>query len=143
MEKQLEIYNFNDDNDINLFNKISGIYGLVYVTYNTEEIVYVGQSKNIANRLKTHRRAKSQLQKTIDKYIASQGRVNMSKQMALYQFIDCNKSDLFFVVFTETDELDKWEEHYITLFKPRFNYKGVDVPYKTENTPEAGPQCLT
>ena len=50
--------------------------------------------------------------------------------MALYRFIDANKDDLFFVVLAETDELDKWEEHYITLFKPRFNYKGVNVPYK-------------
>jgi hypothetical protein len=50
--------------------------------------------------------------------------------MALYRFIDANKDDLFFVVLAETDELDKWEEHYITLFKPKFNYKGVNVPYK-------------
>lgn len=130
MEKQTEIYDFSDDNDIALFNKVSGIYGLMYITYETEEIIYVGQSINIANRLRTHRAAKSQFQKAVDQYIQEEGRCNRSKQMALYRFIDANKDDLFFVVLAETDELDKWEEHYITLFKPRFNYKGVNVPYK-------------
>lgn len=130
MEKQLEIYDFNDDDDINLFKKKSGIYGLIHMTYETEEVIYVGQSINIANRLKNHREAKYQLQKAIDKYILEEGRCNRSKQMALYRFIDANKDDIFFVVLAETDELDKWEEHYITLFKPRFNYKGVNVPYK-------------
>ena len=42
MEKQTEIYDFSDDNDIALFNKVSGIYGLMYITYETEEIIYVG-----------------------------------------------------------------------------------------------------
>ena len=130
MEKQTEIYDLSDDNDIALFNKVSGIYGLMYITYETEEIIYVGQSINIANRLRTHRAAKSQFQKAVDQYIQEEGRCNRSKQMALYRFIDANKDDLFFVVLAETDELDKWEEHYITLFKPRFNYKGVNVPYK-------------
>lgn len=130
MERQTEIYDLSDDNDIALFNKVSGIYGLMYITYETEEIIYVGQSINIANRLRTHRAAKSQFQKAVDQYIQEEGRCNRSKQMALYRFIDANKDDLFFVVLAETDELDKWEEHYITLFKPRFNYKGVNVPYK-------------
>lgn len=130
METQLEIYDFNDDNDINIFQKKAGIYGLMYITYDTEEIIYVGQSINLASRLKTHRNATSQLKKAIDQYILEEGRCNRSKQMALYRFIEANKDDLFFVIFKETDELDKWEEHYITLFKPRFNYKGVNVPYK-------------
>lgn len=130
MEKQLEIYDFNDDNDINIFQKKSGIYGIMYMTYETEEVIYIGQSVNIANRLRTHRNATSQLKKAIDQYILEEGRCNRSKQMALYRFIEANKDDLFFVIFKETDELDKWEEHYITLFKPRFNYKGVVVPYK-------------
>lgn len=59
--------------------------------------------------------------------------------MALYRFIDANKDDISFVVFKETEELDKWEEHYITLFKPRYNYKGVDVPYKKELAETASP----
>jgi hypothetical protein len=42
MEQQTEIYDFNDDNDINLFKKVSGIYGLLHITYETEEIIYVG-----------------------------------------------------------------------------------------------------
>lgn len=132
MEKELEIYDFNKDNDINLFKKKSGIYGLIHITYGVEEVIYIGQSVDIANRLKTHRNAKYQFQQTIDKYIKENGRSNRAKQMALYRFLDVNKEDIFFVVFKETEELNKWEEHYITLFKPRFNYKGVDVPFQKE-----------
>ena len=49
--------------------------------------------------------------------------------MGLYSFLECNMDDVFFIVLKETEELNKWEEHYISLFKPRYNYKGVDVPY--------------
>ena len=79
--------------------------------------------------MKTHRNSKYQLEKAIDQYIKEKGLCNRSKQMALYRFLNVNKEDVFFVIFKETEELNKWEEHYITLFKPRYNYKGVDVPY--------------
>lgn len=130
MEIELEMYDFNKDADINLFKKKSGIYGLIHQGYNKEEVIYVGQSKNIARRLKEHRNAKCQLEKTIDAYIKEKGQINRSKQMALYRFLECNKEDVMFVVLKETEELDKWEEHYITLFQPRYNLAGVDIPYR-------------
>ena len=128
-QETLELYDFNDDKDINLFKGKSGIYALVHISYNKEEIVYVGQSKDIARRLKQHRNAKTQLEKIITEYIKENGKCNRAKQMALYRFIDCNKDDIQFAILKETEELNKWEEHYITTYKPRYNYKGVDVPY--------------
>lgn len=130
MKVELEMYDFNKDEDVNLFRDKSGIYGLIHQTYGKEEVVYVGQSKNIARRLKEHRNAKRQLEKTIDAYIKETGKINRSKQMALYRFLECNKENVMFVVFKESDELDKWEKHYITLFQPRYNLAGVDIPYK-------------
>ena len=50
----------------------------------------------------------------------------------LYYFIGEHIDELQFVVLKETTNRDKWEEHYISLFKPKFNYKGVDVPYRNE-----------
>ena len=55
--------------------------------------------------------------------------IEKGKLSNLLQSVKVNKDDLFFVVFKETEELNKWEEYYITLFKPAFNYKGVDIPY--------------
>lgn len=127
--KELEMYDFTQTNDIDLFKGKSGIYGLIHVTHGVEKVIYVGQSVNIANRLKEHRRAKVQLEKAISSYIKENGRCNRAKQMGLYRFLEEHMDNIFFVIFKETEDLNKWEEHYITLFKPDFNYRGVDVPY--------------
>ena len=34
-----------------------------------------------------------------------------------------------FSILEETDNLNEVEERYITQYKPRYNYKGVDIPY--------------
>ena len=122
---ELEMYNFMSDEDINLFNKKSGIYGLIH----NDKVVYVGQSKNIRQRLKAHREAEYQFNKQLEKYMEENGRINRSKQMKLYKFLTYHKNEVMFVIFKETEELNKWEEHYITLFKPQYNLKGVDIPY--------------
>ena len=136
METELEMYELKNAKDRNLFKNKSGIYGLIHQGYNKEEVIYVGQSKNLANRLGDHSRPTSQLEKVISAYVKENGRSNRAKQMGLYRFLECNIDDVFFVVLKETEDLNEWEEHYITLFKPAFNYKGVDVPYKEKEKPQ-------
>ena len=122
INKQVELYDFTLE-DIRCFNGTSGIYALIY----DSEVIYVGQSINIGERLRTHRR--TTVKQIVDKIIDEGGKSNRCKQIALYDFITNNKDDIQFVVLLETNELNKYEEHYIKLFLPKYNYKGVDVPY--------------
>ena len=123
MNKELELYDFTLEN-IGMFSGKRGIYGLVY----DDEIIYVGQSKNIGNRLKTHRKANTK--SIIDHIIREEGKCNRCKQLALYYFIDENREEMNFVILEETEDLNEREKYYISLFKPKYNYKGVDVPYE-------------
>ena len=114
-----------DSRDVEIFEGKSGIYGIVY----DQDIIYVGQSKNIARRLKEHRK-ENKLNDVISQIIREQWKCNRYKQLALYRFIENNRDDIFFVVLEQTENLDDREEYYISTIKPKFNYKGVDVPYK-------------
>lgn len=114
-----------DSRDVEIFEGKSGIYGIVY----DQDIIYVGQSKNIARRLKEHRK-ENKLNDIISQIIREQWKCNRYKQLALYRFIENNRDDIFFVVLEQTENLDEREEYYISTIKPKFNYKGIDVPYK-------------
>ena len=107
------------------FEGKSGIYGIVY----DQDIICVGQSKNIGRRLREHGK-ENKLNDVISQIIQEQWKCNRYKQLALYRFIENNRDDIFFVVFVLTENLDEREESYISTIKPRFNYKGIDVPYK-------------
>ena len=107
------------------FEGKSGIYGIVY----DQDIIYVGQSKNIGRRLREHGK-ENKLNDVISQIIQEQWKCNRYKQLALYRFIENNRDDIFFVVLEQTENLDEREEYYISTIKPRFNYKGIDVPYK-------------
>ena len=104
--------------------KISGIYALTY----EDEIIYIGQSTNICNRVKSHMKD-TNVNDTIAKIYKEDGKVNRCKQLAMYHFIDKHKEDIGFKILKETDELNKYEKELIEQYKPRYNYKGVDVPY--------------
>ena len=122
MKKELEMYELTLD-EIKLFDGKQGIYGLIY----DNQIIYVGQSVNLGDRLRTHRRANTNT--IINKIIKEEGRNNLCKTLAMYYFIDANRDDMYFVILEETQDLNNREYHYISLFQPKFNYKGVDVPY--------------
>ena len=122
MNKEVELYNLSLE-DIKLFNERKGIYGLIY----NNQVIYVGQSNNLGERLRKHRRANTN--DIINKIIDEDGRCNRCKNLAMYYFIEKNREDIQFVIFEETDDLDNREYHYITLFQPKYNYKGVDIPY--------------
>lgn len=107
------------------YNNRQGVYALVY----GDQIIYIGQSKDLGKRLKEHRQENA-FQKTLEKIIKEQGRVNRCKALAMYDFINKHREEIYFIILVETQELDKYEEQYITLYQPKYNYKGVDIPYK-------------
>ena len=123
-ENNQPLYSLTEQN-MKLFNKCSGIYGLVY----QNEIIYVGQSHNICRRLHDHMK-ESAIQTTINKIYKEDGKHNRSKELAKYIFIDKHREDMEFTILQITDNLDEWEEHYITLLQPKYNYVGVDIPYR-------------
>lgn len=106
------------------FNNKSGVYALVY----GDQIIYVGQSVDLGKRLKVHRREK-QFEHTLNQVIKEQGKMNRCKQLAMYDFINKHREDMYFIILKETKELNKYEQHYITLYQPKYNYKGVDIPF--------------
>lgn len=109
--------------DIKPFNDKQGIYALIH----NGEIIYIGQSINLGNRLRTHRRANTQT--IISQIIQEEGKINRCKTLAMYYFINENIDDMYFTILEETINLNEREEYYITKHQPKFNYKGVDVPF--------------
>ena len=116
------MYEFTSE-ETRLFKDVSGIYALLH----EQEVIYVGQSKNIRDRLNKHRTMS--IDSILSQIEREEGKCNRTKQLALYMYIESHREDIAFVVLKETDNRDKWEEHYITLFHPKFNYRGVDVPF--------------
>lgn len=113
--------------NIDKYNKVKGIYALIY----KDEIIYIGQSKSIGDRLKDHRSTKPQ--EIVKKIIREQGQCNRCKSLAMYDFIQNNIDEINFAVLKETDELNYYEEYYITKYKPKYNYRGVDIPFYWNN----------
>ena len=130
MQRQVEIYRLNNKEDVKEFKQKIGIYALLY----KDEIIYIGQSSDIEKRLKNHN-SSSKIQDTIHKIIKENGECNRSKELALYYFINEHRDEIEFIVLKECllAELNHYEEKYLLQFKPRFNYKGVVVPYQWIN----------
>lgn len=122
MINRLTQYKLNSVLDRKSFNDICGIYALVY----DNEIIYIGQSMNIGNRLRQHNGA-YQIEETLRKIKKEQGNCNRTKQLALYMFIDEHREDINFIIIgtCAPTELDDYEKEYISRYKPIFNYKGV------------------
>ena len=110
--------------EIKKWKEKKGIYALMH----NNSVIYVGQSINLGSRLQSHRNENA-LNNIVRKTIKEGGRNNNSKAIAMYGFINEHREEIKFAILKETEDLDVWEEKYITHFKPRFNYKGVDVPY--------------
>lgn len=106
----------------------SGIYALM-APYG--EIIYIGQSANIYKRLRTHNNP-HQIQNTLRKIAEEDGNVHRDKQLALYMFIDENRGEVGAKVleFCDLSELNEAEEYYIKEYQPRFNYEGVQIPFR-------------
>lgn len=125
--REVELFDFTLE-EMRQFRNKSGIYAIIH----NNQVLYVGQSKNLGERLQTHRRENA-LESTISKIIhevEKSGKCgNYSKTIAMYDYINKHRKEIQFAILLETAELNKWEQHYIELFLPKYNYKGVDVPY--------------
>lgn len=112
--------------EIKPFRHKSGIYAIGY----QDEIFYIGQSVDLGARLGAHRKENA-FEATLEAIFKEDGNVNRSKALAMYSFINKNRENIYFLILKETKDLDKWEEYYIDLYKPRYNYKGINIPYSS------------
>lgn len=129
------MYKLNSKEDKKLFNEVSGIYKLIYHTpeFSNDQVIYVGQSKKVGKRLSSHSHPETKIKEIINKIQIEWGKVNRTKQLALYLFIQNHIDEIYFeVVECSIEELDRLEEEIITEYQPRYNYAGVDIPYKGE-----------
>lgn len=110
----------------------SGIYAIIYDT----EIIYIGQSADVEERLEQHLNTNS----AIRSLLAEQEVVGFGtpkdpyyyRTLSMYCFITAHYDHIFIALLEEcpTHLLNEWEEAYIKEFRPRFNYGGVDAPYR-------------
>lgn len=111
-------------NDIKKYQDLKEKSGIYYLYYDNE-IIYIGQSKDIYDRLCHHRNWNSSLKK------AQQNR-DGGHLVELYQFIGEHLDFIEFGIFRFTHSLEEnnyWEEHFIKTYKPKYNYAGVDIAY--------------
>ena len=110
-----------------LFKNVSGIYALKY----QDEIFYIGKSINLYNRLTDHNKP-SQFDTILKKIIKEDGNCNRCKSLAMYYLIKEHHNEIKFIILQKCkkDELDFYEEEYISKYLPRFNYRGVIVAYQ-------------
>ena len=125
-----EFYSLSDSSSRKIYKDKSGIYGLYY----EEECFYIGQSKNLYSRLSSHNRPETRLREIknkIQREASSDRAPNREKSIKMYEFIRDNSSLIKFKILKLSTEknLDKYEEEFISLYKPKYNYVGVDVDY--------------
>ena len=129
-----EFYFLSDSSSRKIYKDKSGIYGLYY----EEECFYIGQSKNLYSRLSSHNRPETRLREIknkIQREASSDRAPNREKSIKMYEFIRENSSLIKFKILKLSTEenLDKYEEEFISLYKPKYNYVGVDVDYWTHS----------
>lgn len=114
--------------NIKKYNKKAGIYALIH----QDEIIYIGSSKDIGSRLR-HHLSENALNNTLRMIYAEEGRSNRCKALAMYHFISTHREEIQFNVLEETNDLNEREEYYINQHKPKYNYAGVDIPFRKRN----------
>lgn len=132
----LELHSFNDIDEFKPFKKVSGIYALIY----NNSIIYVGQSKDIGNRLRNHsyadsriRAIKKEMEKDKDNIYINSNKLRIE----FYTFIFNHRNEIQFIVLPlDINELNRNEELYINKYKPIYNYSGVIKEYKPQNRQE-------
>ena len=103
----------------------SGIYSIsvIYTEQNGEvsqEVLYIGQSKNMYKRVQQHVRE-------ITKDWPTERKYQLFHNIWLAAKTDCTKMLKFDVVeYCETEELDDAEQTYIDYFKPPLNTVGMN-----------------
>ena len=113
------------------YDGVSGIYALFY----NKEIIYIGQSKDVGERLEQHLNTNT----AIRSLLAEQEIVGFNtpkdpyyyRTLSMYCFITAHydKIGIGMLCDCPVGDLNGWEESFIKEYKPRFNYGGVDAPY--------------
>ena len=118
------VYKFNKEEIKKCAHK-SGIYAILY----NDIAIYIGKSKDVHERLSAHCRD-SAFEQTLARILKEDGKCNRCKSLAMYDFIRKNKENLSFTVLeADEDQLSSLEKKYITQYKPKYNYSGVDDKY--------------
>lgn len=104
----------------------SGVYGLFF----NKELIYIGQSKDFSKRLGKHSKKDAIVESLIKQ---EEGLGNYKKAIAMYEFIDENRDNIFFYILS--NDMNE-EKYYIKKYKPKYNYKGVDIPYDRNDKKE-------
>lgn len=118
----LNKYKFSKE-QIKLCPKVSGIYALIH----NQEIIYIGQSKSLRQRLQHHYRAESALQGVYAQQKEEQYQCNREYAILMYKFIIEHKDELEFLILpVEVEKLNEIELLYISKYQPKFNYAGKE-----------------
>lgn len=125
----IDTYKLNDLSNRRMFRGVPGVYVLIF----NNEPIYVGQSKDIMKRMGQHNSkcALKQVEKNIEE--SPEFAYGMLKRRDMYRLIDKCRDSIYFGVLYRNGEFEqrcKVEEEFIAKFQPRYNYRGVDVPYK-------------
>lgn len=119
-------YRFNETKAYMRYRGVSGIYAFLF----EDNVIYVGQSKNMRERLLKHH----SINGNINKVNKDRERYPVDSQLntlAFYNFLKEHIQEIEFIALpVEIDKLNEVEEHYINKYKPRFNYAGVVAEYK-------------
>ena len=95
----------------------SGIYQFVRTNENKEMCVYIGQAKNLLQRIAAHLTVVNK-ETHIDKSL---------QKHKLYDLQNPNGWRVFVIKKAAVNELDKWEKHYIDFYKNQKNVKLYNV----------------
>lgn len=119
----LKKYSFNNTKTYWQFINVSGIYALIH----NDEVIYVGKSKNVQSRLKSHHTVNTNISVRLENKNKTPG---ILKQLSFYQYLKDNMEEIEFIVLpTPEAELNTTEYYYIKKYKPKFNYSGVVEDY--------------
>lgn len=105
--------------------KIIGIYAIMY----KDQIIYIGQSNDVEHRVQQHFRIRQNIEKLYknEKWYDYMT-LSLKKNIFIYQNID----DITWKVLRECslDDLNFYENYYIKMYKPVFNWEGVKCEYR-------------
>ena len=108
--------------------RISGIYAILY----RGQIIYIGQSENIYNRIKQHFKLTQNVKKLVEQqdkngYLKDWEQLSLKKNLFIAEFSDDISWEI--LELCEVDDLDLNEKYWIEKYKPIFNYEGVVTEY--------------
>ena len=112
--------------ELDRFKHISGIYAIGV----DDEILYIGQSVSIGDRLLCHFHPDA-FDYILEKTYREKGAVNRYKALGLYHHIFKRKDEIWFTILARVPQsaLNQEESKLIDQYKPRYNYEGIDKPF--------------